>query len=98
MWRQGDLFIQPVPALPRTKDLLRHGVLLEGEATGHSHRIENLDTAEVFQDRDNLYVRVVADSARIIHQEHGPITLPRGMYRAWRQREYTPGSLTWVRD
>ena len=32
MWRQGDLFIEPISSFPRTKDLLRHGVLLEGEA------------------------------------------------------------------
>ena len=33
---------------------------------------------------------VTADSARIIHQEHAPILLPRGTYRVWQQREYTP--------
>jgi hypothetical protein len=98
MWRQGDLFIEAIFSLPRTTGRLRHGVLLEGEATGHSHRIEDLDTAEVFQDRSNLYVRIVGDSARIIHQEHGAITLPRGTYRVWRQREYTPGSVSWVMD
>jgi hypothetical protein len=52
----------------------------------------------VFQNGDNLFLRVVADSARIVHQEHGPISLPRGLYRVWKQREYNPGAFRWVSD
>ena len=69
-----------------------------GEATGHSHRVEDLATAQVFQGRDELYLRVIGDAARIVHQEHGPITLPRGTYRVWKQREYAPGTIRWVVD
>jgi hypothetical protein len=98
MWRQGDLFIAAIRTLPRNAPRLRHGILLEGEATGHSHYVEDLGAAQVFQGAEDLYLRVVAPSARIVHPEHGPITLPRGTYRVWRQREYTPGAPTWVLD
>ncbi len=98
MWRQGDVFIAPIAAIPAEADRLKHGILVEGEATGHCHRVEDLATALVFQGRDELYLRVVSDSARIIHQEHGPITLQRGTYRVWKQREYAPGTIRWVVD
>jgi hypothetical protein len=98
MWRQGDVFIAPVTAIPAEAGRLKHGTLVEGEATGHSHRIEDLATAQVFQGRDELYLRVVHEAARIIHQEHGAITLPRGTYRVWKQREYAPGMIRWVVD
>lgn len=68
----------------------------KGDATGHCHRVEDLATAQVFQRRDELYLRVVSETGRIIHPEHGPITLPRGTYRVWKQREYAPGMIRWV--
>ncbi len=43
-------------------------------------------------------IRVIADEARIIHQEHQPITLPRGDYRVWQQREYTPEKIRRITD
>jgi hypothetical protein len=101
MWRQGDVFIQSVAAIPAHVDRHGHGVLVEGEATGHSHRVEDLDTVQVFQRRGGqgeLYLRVIADAARIVHQEHAAITLPRGTYRVWKQREYAPGAIRWVVD
>jgi hypothetical protein len=45
-----------------------------------------------------MYLRVVADAARIIHPEHGPISVSPGTYRVWRQREYVPGSAKWIMD
>ncbi len=90
MWRQGDVFIAPVNSIPRRAEHVGHGVLVEGEATGHSHRVEDLRAAEVFRQNSELYLRVVADSARIVHQEHGAIELPHGLYRVWKQREYDP--------
>jgi hypothetical protein len=98
MWRQGDLFIAPIRTLPRPTTVLKHGVLLEGEATGHCHCVEDLGDVEVHQQNEDLYLRVVAATARIVHPEHGPITLTRGMYRVWRQREYTPERQVWVED
>jgi hypothetical protein len=98
MWRQGDVFIAPVPSLPRNSKHRPGGVLVEGELTGHSHRVADLRTAEVLEAGNDLFLRVLADTATIIHQEHGPITLSRGNYRIWGQREYSPEAIRRVLD
>jgi hypothetical protein len=98
MWRQGDVFIAPIPSIPKSAKHQPGGVLVEGEMTGHSHRVADLRTAEVLEAGDNLYLRVLDDTTTIIHQEHGPITLPRGNYRVWGQREYSPEAIRRVLD
>ena len=98
MWRQGDVFIAPVAAIPRGAKFRPGGVLVEGELTGHSHRVADPRAAEVLQSGDDLFLRVIADTATIIHQEHGPIALSRGTYRVWGQREYSPQAIRRVLD
>jgi hypothetical protein len=98
MWRQGDVFIAAVPSIPKGAKLRQGGVLVEGELTGHSHRVADLRTAEVLEAGDDLFLRVLAEATKIIHQEHGPIALPRGTYRIWGQREYSPEAIRRVLD
>jgi len=98
MWRQGDVFIASVANIPKGAKPRPGGVLVEGEATGHSHRVADLRTAEVLQDGDQMFLRVLADAAIIVHQEHGPITLSRGTYLVWGQREYSPEAIRRVVD
>jgi hypothetical protein len=90
LFRQGDLFIESVDAVPAGTTQRAGGVLLEGELTGHSHRIDDAQAAIVHERLDQMFIEVIADRAAIIHQEHATILLPRGLYRAWRQREYDP--------
>jgi hypothetical protein len=98
MWRQGDVFIAPIPAVPKGAARRPGVVLVEGELTGHSHRLARPDAGELLERGGNLYLRVLADSATIIHQEHRAITLPRGTYRVWGQREYSPDEIRRVLD
>ena len=101
LYRQGDIFIQEVSALPADLPELAHGTLAHGEVTGHSHRLEDIDTATLFAgDRENLehYLQVDEPGARVVHDEHGPIALQPGIYRTWRQREYTPAGIVNVVD
>jgi hypothetical protein len=98
MWRQGDVFIAAHSSIPKTAKPRPNGVLVEGELTGHSHRVADLRTAEVLAANYNLFLRVLADTATIVHQEHGPITLSRGTYRVWGQREYSPEAIRRVVD
>jgi hypothetical protein len=98
MWRQGDVFIGPLPSIPKGAKPRPGGVLVEGELTGHSHRVADPRTAQVLEAGDDLFLRVVADTATIIHQEHGPISLSRGTYRVWGQREYSPEAIRRVVD
>jgi hypothetical protein len=98
MWRQGDVFIAPISSLPEVAKLRQSGVLVEGELTGHSHRLADLRRAEVLEVGDDLFLRVLADTAKIIHQEHKTVELPRGTYRVWGQREYSPEAIRRVLD
>ena len=98
MWRQGDVFIAPVRSIPKSAKPRPGGVLVEGELTGHSHRVADLRTAEVLEAGEKLFLRVLADATTIVHQEHGPITLSRGTYRVWGQREYFPEAIRRVLD
>jgi hypothetical protein len=92
LWRQGDVFVETIARLPDQATALPHLILAEGELTGHAHRIEDPATAVLYEEGVLLYLEVTAETARLIHEEHGPIELPHGIHRVWKQREYVPPS------
>lgn len=111
LFAQGDLLIEQVDEVQPSGTLLPSApdgetVLAEGELTGHRHAI--WDRVTMFRDdalaRDipaGLYighVRVEAATARLQHDEHDPIVLPRGTYRVRRQRELDPRDARLVAD
>jgi hypothetical protein len=97
LWRQGDVLIETVAEIPAGGDLQHSPVLVHGEATGHSHRIEAPERAEVWEVGGELYLKVT-DATRLIHDEHLPIALEPGLYHVWQQREYTPQAIVRVVD
>lgn len=99
MWRQGDVLIAQEEALPEGAALQsERTTLFVGEITGHAHRLEVTESAELWECNGVLYMKVVAKTANIVHEEHRPITLLEGIYRIWRQREYTPQAIRNVMD
>jgi len=99
LYRHGDILVSDVEAVPGDARALHHLVLAEGELTGHSHRVAEREAAILFQSPHGMYLKVTRPpGATLIHQEHGPILLPPGSYRVWRQREYTPQEIRIVRD
>ncbi|WP_433078334.1 hypothetical protein ACQP1P_37075 [Dactylosporangium sp. CA-052675] len=89
----------PATAVAAPRDRAGRMVLARGEATGHAHVIVGPDTL-LLADRDDidrLFVRIVT-KARVVHEEHGTITIPAGDYRIVRQREYVPGAYRYVAD
>jgi hypothetical protein len=98
MWRQGDILFAAVDAVPPKATRLPHCVLAEGEMTGHRHSVEESGVAELYLFEGNHYLRVIADAATVVHQEHRPITLLTGVYRVWPQREYSPQEFRRVMD
>jgi len=97
LYRHGDVLLADIPDVPagaRVRDGL---VLAYGEATGHSHRVEPREAAQLYELENILYLRVAKD-ATLLHEEHGPIALKPGSYRVWRQREYTPREIRVVVD
>jgi hypothetical protein len=89
MWRQGDVLIDRVEAVPQGATPRPDVVLARGEMTGHNHQVKVPETAQLWELDGVLYMKVVAPTATIVHEEHKPITLTEGIYRVWMQREYT---------
>jgi hypothetical protein len=99
MFRQGDVLLVavqperlPTHARPLPRDARGRLVLALGEVTGHAHAVAAPD-AELLGDPETLderFLRIVTE-ARLTHEEHAAISLPAGLYRVVRQREYAPG-------
>lgn len=103
IFAQGDLLLERVDDVAPSGTVAENAedapmVLAEGEESGHRHAIRERVT--MFRNeklaRDipaGLYVghvQVSSAYARVTHEEHAPITLPRGTYRVRRQRELGP--------
>jgi len=97
-FRHGDVLIEAVESLPSTRKKLPHAILAHGEVTGHCHRIQEAADADLYSNPAGLFLHVREESVSVVHEEHAPITLPRGFYRVWRQREYSPEEIRIVRD
>ncbi len=92
-WRQGDIYFVK---LDHNGDLSRatpvkDGVIARGEQTNHAHRVSKQSLAAgaalVLLDRA-MYLKTPEAGATIVHEEHGPITLPHGDYAVLRQQEF----------
>lgn len=90
-YRQGDVSIMAVNQVPkRLRKVKGELVLARGEVTGHSHRIVE-GQAFLFRIASGiLYLRVLSEFARLYHEEHEDIVLPKGDYEVLRQREFNP--------
>lgn len=103
--RQGDVGLISVKSIPKdaTEQLAKgHKLVLAlGEATGHHHRFEFMDTSHNVK----LYVahsgaRYISVSAPsdLLHEEHSTAKIPAGKYLLPQQVEYTPAELRRVAD
>jgi len=84
-YQQGDVLIKKTNSVKGKK--LDHLTLAKGEATGHHHTITK-GTAELYEKKGTLYLKVLSDEAELTHQEHKKINLPRGEYEINIVREY----------
>lgn len=109
MIRQGDILLIPAPDAPATHERNDADVVLGlGEVTGHSHVLHNAQWL-VAPDTDvrefaatgasSAPVFVVAgEDATLTHEEHDTLTVPPGIWRVVRQREYSPQAIRAVMD
>lgn len=98
-YRQGDVLLIPISTIPSGKTKTRKCTLALGEATGHHHTI--LDGAIGYADDEIStaeYITVEKALAKLEHQEHATIDLPRGNYQVIIQSEYTPEAIKKVSD
>lgn len=92
--RQGDVLIVPVDKIPEeAKADEGNAVLVEGEVTGHAHRIRHSDLmakkAMLMMVGTQMYLRALQE-IHIDHEDHGTNILPPGDYEIRRQQEFTP--------
>ena len=92
-FRQGDvLLISASPISEGQGQKLPHLVLAEGEVTGHKHQVTE-GQAELYEENNVLFLRVLSQTATLVHEEHQPIHLPQGTWMVMIQREYQPQDL-----
>jgi hypothetical protein len=89
--RQGDVVLSRVD-VDRVGDLEREPttVIVEGEVTGHAHRVADGVIVRAGGRRFVAAGRADGTPARVLHEEHAPVEVPAGLWEVWRQREYEP--------
>jgi hypothetical protein len=92
------VLIRRIDILPRGARQQTGATIAHGEVTGHSHRIEQPNSVQLWNHGSDLFLEVKALRATLVHEEHKPIELPQGIYRIWKQREYTPDAYREVED
>lgn len=101
-YRQGDVFIRKIDKLPKNLAPIEpdngRNILAYGEVTGHAHALEATETKLYSASNDNVFLRVVSETALLTHEEHTEIKLPAGFYEVIRQREYMPEEIRYVAD
>jgi hypothetical protein len=70
---------------------VKAGVIARGETTGHMHRVSKsslADGAALMLLGRSMYLRTPEAGATIVHEEHGPVELPVGVYAVVNQQEF----------
>lgn len=105
--RQGDVLLVPVTQIPADVKAREPGtrghVLMEGEATGHAHTIEDVDgvqfvTSEQAEELRMWLLVETEEPVDLVHDEHDTLAIPPGQYEVIRQVEYEPEALRPVLD
>lgn len=80
--QQGDvLFLPAISALPPGCKLKADGVIAMGEATGHTHRLEEATDGLLYEAPDGrLYLVAGSRGADVVHDEHETVHRPAGIY------------------
>jgi len=88
LYRQGDVLLKRTKQTNLGKQIAKgKHILAYGEVTGHYHELKGENTT--FYDNGNeILVKVGTNNARLIHQEHAQIEIPKGIYQVIIQREF----------
>ena len=96
--RQGEVLLIPIQQLPsglKRKD----NILAYGEVTGHNHSFATTEPVSVFIDSKNVQYVDASAMVTLVHQEHAPVEVPRGLYEVRIQRNLDlQGIIRAVRD
>jgi len=98
-YRQGEIIIRKASDKQTNVggEWRVNGVIREGEATGHTHTLS--PEAKLYvRDDGSMYFKVEDKPAVLTHQEHAPITFPKGEYEVVIQREYDEVQHRYIAD
>ncbi|MBF0119910.1 MAG: hypothetical protein HQK79_13830 [Desulfobacterales bacterium] len=89
LYQQGDVLIESIQSIP-TEALIKDRennkyIIAKGEATGHAHLIE--DPVALYFHKETFYILAKIEF-QIIHEEHLPLSVPKGIYQIRKVREY----------
>lgn len=94
MMQQGDVNIIEIEEFPKFEtyhriNKIENGVVREGTATGHSHRIVGTEF-ELFTITwpTQMFVEIKSTDCKLVHEEHETIDLPVGKYEFVQTTEY----------
>jgi hypothetical protein len=84
-YRQGDLLFVKQKALPADLKPRATRVIVEGETTGHAHRLATGTVLDAPNGKIWLDAPMIAE---VVHEEHQAIVLDVGPWLVIHQREY----------
>lgn len=87
--QQGDVLLRKISKLPKgERKIVSKGkmVLAEGEVTGHYHGVIEENSC-LFEVNGSLFLQL-EEPATVTHQEHGEITLDKGIWQVGIVKEY----------
>src|SRR5687767_13621368 len=88
-YRQGDVSIMAANKMPKgARRVQGEPILARGEVTGHTHRIVEGQVRLYQLTAGIMYLRVLSEFAKLYHEEHEDIVLPKGDYEVRQQREF----------
>jgi hypothetical protein len=73
--------------IPQGWKKLNHTILAEGEATGHAHVVMG-EGVELYEKPDKTLILSSLTGAKIVHEEHGKITIPAGLWKINKVMEF----------
>lgn len=85
-YQHGDVLLQEIERIPEGAKKVKGNILVEGEQTGHSHRV-GTKTSTIWELNGQLYLEVETPTT-ITHEEHRAFEIPEGIYHVGRVKEY----------
>lgn len=103
MARQGDTLLRRIGsnAIPSEVKVTKSPTLALGETSGHHHTFRDGGAIGFADDEEAVtcqYVRVTDDQSVLKHEEHEPITFPKGDYESLKQVEDSEEEVRAVQD
>ena len=95
-YRQGDVMLVRISQLPDSGLKEKDNILARGEVTGHHHEL--VGDVKTYTNSSGQQMVQVKKKAKLTHQEHGQIQIPKGSYEVRIQREYSPQANRQVMD